>query len=73
LCEQIGVDTVARERIWSGTAAAWLGSALPPAARAQPPAPPRREAEPDVALHGNTESGIGGWLGASPSMLRWCC
>jgi predicted TIM-barrel fold metal-dependent hydrolase len=73
LCEQIGVDAVARERIWSGTAAAWLGSGLPPSARAQPPAPRQREAQADVIVHGNTEGGLGGWLGASPSMMRWCC
>jgi hypothetical protein len=61
LLDQLEVEAAARARIWSGTAAAWLGPAL------------RRRADHDDELPALIGRPPPGWLSAAHAVGRYCC
>jgi uncharacterized protein len=89
LFDQLELDAATRERIWSGTAAAWLGIGTGPRCPAPPaesglaasPSPTagagaRPHAPPHGRPHARTSPMSRGWLGAPSSSARWaprCC
>ncbi len=71
LLSEFDLDDAARDRIWHGSAAAWLGLAGTNA-----PARSRRTAADEEgrrhARHHRSASGQAGWLGARPYSIRCC-
>jgi uncharacterized protein len=72
LLDEFDLDAAARERIWHGTAAAWLG--LDPGtvpARTRGGGGVADDARHDPRLH-RSAPGRSGWLGARPYSIRCC-
>lgn len=71
LLDELGVDAVGRQRIWSGTAAAWLGlgDGFANTSRLDPPRT-RAELPPRAPLSGKRPAG---WLGRRNELRPRCC
>lgn len=72
LFEALELDAAARERIWSGTAAAWLDGGQPP--QRSRPGLPERLPQALTTTAGGGRTGRPGWLlGGGPRMAPRCC
>ena len=77
LLAEFNLDAAALERIWSGTAAAWLGIAAAPPPRARPPAAEgrshaRASSDHESSPRHRAARRKSGWLGARPYSLSCC-